>query len=58
MYLLAPHVTYNAEMTPTQSIVLVFLLGVIILGVVGFSNSATVHDTAHDMRHAMGFACH
>ena len=31
-------------------------MGLSILFIAGFANAA--HDTAHDMRHAIGFACH
>lgn len=39
-----------------SSIMLAALLGITILAIAGFATSA--HDTAHDMRHAIGFACH
>ena len=35
---------------------LLFGLGLIFL--TGFANSATVHNAAHDTRHAMAFPCH
>ena len=35
---------------------LCFGLGLVF--VTGFANSATVHNTAHDTRHAMAFPCH
>jgi cobalt transporter subunit CbtB len=31
--------------------------GFLVFGV-GLANSATIHDTAHDVRHANGFPCH
>jgi cobalt transporter subunit CbtB len=34
------------------------LLGAFIVGGVGFSNIAAVHNAAHDYRHSMGFPCH
>ncbi len=40
------------------SIVFVAFLGLSVLFVAGFANSGAIHDSAHDMRHAMGFACH
>lgn len=40
------------------SIAFVAFMGLSILFVAGFASSATLHDTAHDMRHAIGFACH
>lgn len=40
------------------SIAFVALLGVSVLFIAGFANSAAVHDAAHDTRHAAGFPCH
>ncbi|OUS05683.1 cobalt transporter [Rhodobacterales bacterium 52_120_T64] len=40
------------------SIVFAAFLGLSVLFIAGFASSATLHDTAHDMRHAIGFACH
>lgn len=40
------------------SIVFVALLGATILFLAGHAQSATLHDAAHDMRHATGFPCH
>ena len=34
------------------------LLGGFLVFGVGLANSATIHDTAHDVRHANGFPCH
>jgi cobalt transporter subunit CbtB len=34
------------------------LLGGIMLFVAGHAQSATLHDAAHDVRHATGFPCH
>jgi len=34
------------------------LLGAFIVGGVGFSHIAAVHNAAHDYRHSMGFPCH
>jgi len=40
------------------SIAFVAFMGLSVLFLAGFASSATLHDTAHDMRHAIGFACH
>jgi len=40
------------------SIAFVAFMGLSVLFIAGFASSATLHDTAHDMRHAIGFACH
>jgi cobalt transporter subunit CbtB len=37
---------------------LVALLGLFVLGVLGFSHIEVVHNAAHDYRHSMGFPCH
>ena len=36
----------------------VAVLGLALLVVAGHAGSAALHDAAHDMRHATGFACH
>lgn len=33
-------------------------LGVFLVFGAGLANSAALHDTAHDARHALGFPCH
>lgn len=33
-------------------------LGAALIFAAGFASSQTLHDTAHDLRHATGFACH
>ena len=42
----------------TLSIVFVALIGATVLFLAGHAQSATLHDAAHDMRHATGFPCH
>ena len=34
------------------------MMGLILLGVVGFAPYPAVHDAFHDIRHAAGFPCH
>jgi cobalt transporter subunit CbtB len=34
------------------------LLGIFIVGGVGFSHIEAVHNAAHDYRHSMAFPCH
>jgi cobalt transporter subunit CbtB len=34
------------------------MLGLVILFAAGHAQSATLHDAAHDVRHATGFPCH
>ncbi len=33
-------------------------LGLALVFVAGFANSATLHDVSHDQRHAIAFPCH
>ena len=44
--------------TGLLSIAFVALIGATLLFVAGHAQSATLHDAAHDMRHATGFPCH
>lgn len=34
------------------------MLGTLLLFAAGFAQASVLHDTAHDMRHAMSFPCH
>jgi cobalt transporter subunit CbtB len=49
-----------AELTTTRvfSIFAAALLGLFIVGGVGFSHIEAVHNAAHDYRHSTGFPCH
>jgi len=49
-----------AELTTTRvlSIFAAALLGLFIVGGVGFSHIEAVHNAAHDYRHSMAFPCH
>lgn len=44
--------------TDILAIALAALMGAALIFVAGFANSATIHDAAHDQRHAVGFPCH
>jgi cobalt transporter subunit CbtB len=50
--------TAAAISTETLSIGAVALLGALMIWVAGFANAATIHDVAHDQRHAIAFPCH
>ncbi len=52
--------THTAVKTESSMLPIVFsaMVGLSILFLVGFASSGMIHDSAHDMRHAMGFACH
>jgi cobalt transporter subunit CbtB len=49
-----------AQLTAARALPLVMaaLLGIFIIGGVGFSHIAAVHNASHDYRHSMGFPCH
>jgi cobalt transporter subunit CbtB len=34
------------------------LLGLFVIGFVGFSHAEVVHNAGHDYRHSMAFPCH
>lgn len=34
------------------------LLGIFVIGFVGFSHMEVVHNAGHDYRHSMAFPCH
>ena len=40
------------------SILFVALVGLTMMFTVGLAQSQTLHDAAHDLRHAGGFPCH
>lgn len=40
------------------TIAFVALVGATMLFLAGHAQSSTLHDAAHDMRHATGFPCH
>lgn len=47
-----------AVRTPKLIAVLAVTIGLAIVYVTGFASSATLHNAAHDTRHAMAFPCH
>jgi cobalt transporter subunit CbtB len=50
-------VTASATGRLAQSM-LAMVLGLFIVGVVGFSNIDVVHNATHDARHSNAFPCH
>lgn len=48
----------GARTSALMPVVFVALLGAAIVFMAGFAKSQTLHDAAHDMRHATGFPCH
>jgi cobalt transporter subunit CbtB len=49
-----------AELTAARAIPIFMaaLLGIFIIGGVGFSHIEAVHNASHDYRHSMAFPCH
>jgi cobalt transporter subunit CbtB len=54
----AKHGAASLTASRAISIFAAALLGVFLVGGVGFSHIAAVHNAAHDYRHSMGFPCH
>ena len=48
----------GARSEALRAALIALTLGATIIFTVGFANSATLHDAAHDTRHAMAFPCH
>lgn len=42
----------------TLQLSLAMLLGLFVVGFVGFSHMEAVHNAGHDYRHSMNFPCH
>lgn len=40
------------------AIAVMAVIGLVLMVVAGHAQSSTLHDAAHDMRHATGFPCH
>jgi cobalt transporter subunit CbtB len=48
----------RARVTARASLAAAFALGAGLVFLVGFAQSAALHDAAHDTRHTMAFPCH
>lgn len=48
----------SEKSTALFSVLGMAMLGLTILFVAGHAQSATLHEAAHDVRHATGFPCH
>ncbi|GLQ35744.1 hypothetical protein GCM10007939_20270 [Amylibacter marinus] len=44
--------------TKTATLLFTALLGLSVITFAGHIQAATLHDAAHDVRHATGFPCH
>lgn len=47
-------ITLTSMLQPLIAII----IGILVVGFVGFSQIEAVHNAAHDTRHANGFPCH
>lgn len=50
--------TAAAVGTPLFAVILAAVLGLGLIAVTGHVQASTLHDVAHDVRHATGFPCH
>ena len=48
----------DARSNKLTAVVLGLLLGTFLILGVGFANSSTIHNAAHDTRHSVSFPCH
>lgn len=51
-------VTVSSTISKRLQLAFALLLGGMILYGVGFVQTSTAHNAAHDMRHSQGFPCH
>jgi cobalt transporter subunit CbtB len=55
---LAQTATLSASRSASLQALLAMLLGVVIIGLAGFSHMDAVHNASHDTRHSTAFPCH
>ena len=48
----------SSKATALMSVLFVAMIGASTVFLTGFAHSQTLHDAAHDVRHASGFPCH
>ena len=48
----------DARSNELTAVVLGLLLGAFLILGVGFADSSTIHNAAHDTRHSISFPCH
>lgn len=48
----------GAAYTSVRDIAIVAVIGAVLVFTAGLAQSETLHDAAHDVRHATGFPCH
>ncbi|MED5299702.1 MAG: CbtB domain-containing protein [Pseudomonadota bacterium] len=52
------HVATDARSNEPTAVVLGLLLSAFLISGVGFADSSTIHNAAHDTRHSVSFPCH
>jgi len=52
------HVATHSRSNEFTAVVLGLLLGAFLILGVGFADSSTIHNAAHDTRHSVSFPCH
>jgi cobalt transporter subunit CbtB len=53
------HIPIGAkDVSVVFQVVLAMALGLLIIGIVGFSPIDVVHSATHDVRHSIGLPCH
>ncbi|MEE3008064.1 MAG: CbtB domain-containing protein [Pseudomonadota bacterium] len=52
------HVATDARANELTAVVLGLLLSAFLILGVGFADSSTIHNAAHDTRHSVSFPCH
>lgn len=50
--------THESAASRALAITCAALLGIFVIGGVGFSHMAVAHNASHDVRHANAFPCH
>ena len=52
------HVATDARSNELTAVVLGLLISAFLILGVGFADSSTIHNAAHDTRHSVSFPCH
>ena len=58
MQITPDYATADVRSNELTAVVLGLLLGAFLILGVGFANSSTIHNAAHDTRHSVSFPCH
>jgi cobalt transporter subunit CbtB len=56
--LLVQHHTGTVPWATVYAVSAAVIVGVLIIGAVGFAGSEVLHNAAHDVRHGLSFPCH